>query len=136
LVTLLRSDPQAYGMVTALGGYITKHAIGIYSCRPPTGGPKIASVQDLLNRRAPTPFVGPVTGDADIEGYTVVHDREGHPQRAFVACRIASVRSVSHTSRPRCWATNDDLELMIDMMRSEYVGRHASLRDGRLVAVG
>src|SRR5207244_6219152 len=35
LVGRLRGDPQACGLATAVGWYLTKHALGIYSGRPP-----------------------------------------------------------------------------------------------------
>ena len=38
----LRADPGAYGMCTANGGFVTKHAIGIYSSEPPADGFKWA----------------------------------------------------------------------------------------------
>lgn len=35
LLPLLRADPEAYGLATAVGWYLTKHAVGVYSARPP-----------------------------------------------------------------------------------------------------
>ncbi len=35
LMPRLRADPEAYGLATAVGWYLTKHAVGIYSARPP-----------------------------------------------------------------------------------------------------
>src|SRR3546814_676544 len=32
---VLREDPETFGLVTANGGFITKHAFGVYSTRPP-----------------------------------------------------------------------------------------------------
>lgn len=34
MVRRLRRDPEAFGLVTANGGMLSKHAAGIYSCRP------------------------------------------------------------------------------------------------------
>ena len=34
MVERLRKEPGAYGLVTANGGYLTKHASGVYSCEP------------------------------------------------------------------------------------------------------
>ena len=36
LVGRLRADPDGYGLSTSLGWFVTKHALGIYSARPPT----------------------------------------------------------------------------------------------------
>ena len=35
MVQRLRAEPQARGLTTSLGWYLTKHAIGIYSATPP-----------------------------------------------------------------------------------------------------
>ena len=35
---VLRDDPGAIGLVTANGGFITKHAFGVYSTEPPADG--------------------------------------------------------------------------------------------------
>src|SRR5690606_11657297 len=43
---VLRDDPGALGLVTANGGYVTKHALGLYSTEPPAGGFRWADVQD------------------------------------------------------------------------------------------
>ena len=38
MVERLRADPGAYGLTTALGWYVTKHAAGVWSTRPPVAG--------------------------------------------------------------------------------------------------
>ena len=38
MVDVLRTDPGSKGLVTALGWYITKHSMGVYSTEPPPGG--------------------------------------------------------------------------------------------------
>jgi len=35
LVARLRDDPHAVGLATALGWYVTKHALGVFSAAPP-----------------------------------------------------------------------------------------------------
>ena len=35
MVKKLRSNPNEYGMVTANSWFLTKHAINIFSCKPP-----------------------------------------------------------------------------------------------------
>ena len=56
MVGLLRADPGALGLVTANGGYVTKHTLGLYSTEPPADGFRWADVQDevdtLPTRRA------------------------------------------------------------------------------------
>jgi acetyl-CoA C-acetyltransferase len=84
LVSNLRADPGAFGLATALGWYLTKHSIGVYSTEPPAAGFRWASPQaevDALPRRE----LGDWEGDVELEGYTVMHERDGSPSVAFLA---------------------------------------------------
>jgi acetyl-CoA C-acetyltransferase len=56
MVEVLRRDPQAYGLTTALGWYVTKHAVGVWSARPPEQSftPSTAQAEvDALPSRTP-----------------------------------------------------------------------------------
>ena len=83
LVQRLREDPAAFGLVTAVGWYLTKHAIGIYSARPPRAA--FTSLdprpQRPPARRARSDYAGP----AAIEAYTVVHQRDGTADAAIIS---------------------------------------------------
>ena len=83
LVGRLREDPDAYGLATALGWYLTKHAAGVYSTRPPSRpfaslDPEPARVQA---RRARADYVGP----ASIDACTVAYQRDGTPDAAILS---------------------------------------------------
>jgi acetyl-CoA C-acetyltransferase len=83
LVQRLRSDPDAYGLATALGWYLTKHAAGIYSARPPRR-PFVSlypQPQRPPARRARTDYTGPAT----IEAYTLAYQRDGSPDAAVIS---------------------------------------------------
>ena len=78
MAEVLRSDPGSLGLVTGLGWYATKHAVGLWSTDPPAA----ASARPApagggrAPRRDPAPgHVGPAT----VETYTVVYDRGGDP---------------------------------------------------------
>jgi acetyl-CoA C-acetyltransferase len=83
LIQRLREDPAAYGLVTALGWYLTKHAVGIYSARPPRAA--FTSLdprpQRPPARHARTDYTGPAT----IEAYTVVYERDGSAEAAVIS---------------------------------------------------
>jgi len=83
LVGLLREDSQAYGLATAVGWYLTKHAVGIYSARPPRGTFATLTPQPTLP--PPRTVVEGHTGPAAVEAYTVQYDREGAPEAAIVS---------------------------------------------------
>src|SRR5829696_8685966 len=49
MLPLLRDDPSAWGLCTANGGYLTKHALGVYAARPPARGFRWESVQEEVD---------------------------------------------------------------------------------------
>lgn len=83
LVPLLRAEPDAYGLSTSLGWYLTKHAIGIYSATPPVAPYRaLTPVVEATPTRRP---LGGYTGEAVVEAYTVQFDRSGEPEALIVA---------------------------------------------------
>lgn len=87
----LRATPGSIGLVTALGWYLTKHAVGVYATRPKDGPFERAdptALQQAIDAE-PSPGVAlEPSGDAVIETYTVVHGREGEPIRGIVIGRL------------------------------------------------
>lgn len=118
----LRAAPGALGLVTGLGWYSTKHAVGLWSTSPPATGFRHGSPQeavDAMARRAPAPGY---EGDATIETYTVVHDRDGAPELAILALLTADER--------RTWGTVSDRDDMVGLMEDEGCGRKVRLDAG------
>jgi acetyl-CoA C-acetyltransferase len=90
MVERLRSTPNMYGMVTANGGWLSKHAVGIYSTTPFNGtwcreNPTIGQ-QIISSMKSPELSEKP-EGNAVIETYTVYFDRNG-PKRGIVIGRL------------------------------------------------
>ena len=64
-------------------------------------------------------------GQATVEAYTVMHSRDGEPERALTACLLADGR--------RAWGTSEDADLTAAMCDGEWVGRAVTLdADGAL----
>jgi len=122
----LRADPGAHGLCSANGGYLSRHAIGVYSTAPPAAGFRLASVQEEVDRVARRPFAERAEGEAVVETYTVMHDRSGAPERAIAACLVEGGR--------RAWGTSTDAGLMAAMVTEDLCGRTVRLRGGELVA--
>ena len=123
----LRNGSGSTGLVWANGGYATKHSFGVYATTPPASGFRYAYPQheiDVLPRRelaVPDQVDGPVT----IEAYSVMHTRDGEPERALTSCLLADGR--------RAWGTSDDVALATAMCDGEWVGTPASIdADGTL----
>ncbi|NKY27463.1 acetyl-CoA acetyltransferase [Nocardia gamkensis] len=76
---MLRADPGAYGLATALGWYSTKHGVGVYSGRPPERLFRAIEAEVPAARREPAPGY---TGPASVEAYTVAYRKGPAPDRA------------------------------------------------------
>ncbi len=119
----LRERPTEKALVWANGGYATKHAFGVYSAEPSAHGFRHEYPQaqiDALPRRQPVP-IGESAGDATIEAYTVMHDRDGNPERAIAACRLPS--------GGRAWGDSENADVCAAMCDGEWVGRSVRLDD-------
>ena len=126
---VLRHDDGAYGLVSANGGLLTKHAVGVWSCRPPAEGTRWQSVQDDLDARVPRRGTAPHhDGPATLETYTVLHGRDGSPERAWAFALTDDGRRTLAVS-----ATGD---LLATLEAEEVLGRPVAVRDGTLVDVG
>ncbi|MEV4240285.1 acetyl-CoA acetyltransferase [Nocardia sp. NPDC049737] len=75
----LRDDPSAYGLASALGWYITKHAVGVYSARPPARLFRAVEPEVPVARRDTAPGY---TGPATVEAYTVAYRKGPAPEHA------------------------------------------------------
>ncbi len=120
----LRAEPEAKGLVTALGWYATKHAIGVYAGTPSGrewSRDDPASYQRALDEADhPELALGP-QGNATVETYTVIYDRDGQPERGIVIGRLDDGR--------RFIARNDaDADILETMVREEAVGRRGRVR--------
>jgi acetyl-CoA C-acetyltransferase len=84
-VTMLREEPEAFAMTTALGWYATKHACGIYAGRPGERAFREIDAHSLVRRPAPRTALATYTGPATIEAYTVPYNRDGAPEAGIVS---------------------------------------------------
>jgi acetyl-CoA C-acetyltransferase len=82
---VLRQDPDAYALTTALGWYVTKHAVGIYSGRPPERPFAEIDADQLIDRPPPRRATATYEGEATVEAFTVPYNRDGEPEAAVIA---------------------------------------------------
>ena len=126
MVDRLRDRPGT-GLVYGNGGYLGKHAFGLYGTEPPaqgyrTGQPRV-DVAASPSRNPDPDFAGRAT----IDGYSVSHDREGVPTRALVALLTAA--------GSRVWGGSTERATLDAMVDEEFVGRTAELDPDGLIAI-
>lgn len=121
----VRAQRGSFGLVTASGWYITKHAMGIYSTNAVKGDwqredPK--SYQSELDTMA-RPAVNPKPeGDGVVETYTVMHDRTGPKMGIIIGRQPNGSRFVA--------LTPNDPATLNDLMEREALGRRGRVTPG------
>ncbi|MFV0495816.1 acetyl-CoA acetyltransferase [Mycobacterium sp.] len=85
---LLAANPGRRGLITANGGYLTKHSFGVYGTEPPAEF-RCEDVQPAVDRESRTRALVAWEGVGTVEAWTTPFDRDGRPQRAFLAVRTA-----------------------------------------------
>ncbi|HME49462.1 acetyl-CoA acetyltransferase [Mycobacterium sp.] len=84
---LLVRNPGSRGLITANGGYLTKHSIGIYGTEPPSTEFRWQDVQSEVDREPTRRAAREWEGVGTVEAWTVPFDRDAKPEKAFVAVR-------------------------------------------------
>jgi acetyl-CoA C-acetyltransferase len=125
MVDRLREAPSDAGLVTGLGWFSTKHAWGTYSATPPTTPFQSRSVQSEVDA-LPVTSIRQEDGTATVETFTVIHGRDGSPDRVVVAARWAD--------GARVWAKSTAPDLMESFLGAERAGTACTIADGILVA--
>ena len=115
----LRDKSGDYGIVTANGGFLSKHAIGIYSTNQPSNVWRRPDHTIIENLMAALP-VEPVATNPDnvagqIETYTVVHNSASSgPSRGIIIGKLVGTNE-------RYVAVTNDKEVMNVMMNNDVL---------------
>ena len=121
------SDAGAVGLVTANGGFITKHAFGVYGTEPPTTPFRHADHQAEVDALPKRVLEEAPDGAIDIEAWTVLHGRGGPESGLVVGLR---------PDGQRAWGTTSDADQVQALLTEELAGRKAELRpDGAFTLV-
>ena len=130
MVERLRVARDELGLVSALGWYMTKHAVGVYGASTPSRAwerPQREAQQARIDRLDHPTCVAATEGRARIETYTVLHDRDGVAHEAIIVARLESGARVFANVDP-------DPALFAALEREEMVGAPGYVRgylDGR-----
>lgn len=118
MVELLREQREARGVITANGGYLTKHAFGVYSAMPPDRDFQHQDCQPEVDATPSRTSVVDHEGEVVIESYTVMYGAEA-PAVAHAACLLPD--------GTRTWANTDDPHVMQAMTQEEFCGRRGHI---------
>jgi acetyl-CoA C-acetyltransferase len=118
MAEVVRDDRGSTGLVSANGGWLAKHAFGVYSSELPKDGFRYENLQEQVDalplRESLVDWEGPVA----VEAYTVAY-KAGEPRMGFAACLTDDGR--------RTWGTVEDLAVLDAMTREEFCGRRGRL---------
>lgn len=126
MVHVLRGGSGELGLVTANGGHVDKHAFGVLGSDPPPNGfrydrPQAEISASAQRRDVLTEFEGP----AEVESWTVMHDRDNQPEKYLGSCLTSNGE--------RVWATSTEPDVISAATSSDLGGAQVRLdRDGTL----
>ncbi len=113
----LRHDPGSYGMVSGVGMHMQKHAYGVWSTSPGSAAALDASAAPVGE---PVGIVASPEGPATVATYSVLHGRDGGPERALLICDLPA--------GGRCYALLDGgPDVLASVEVDELVGRSVTL---------
>ena len=120
----LRERPGSLGLATGNGWYLTKHSAVVLGSAPPDRPPGAAPDAPALP--PPVELVDEARGEAAVESYTVLYERDGAPARGIVIGRTADGRRFLAN-------TPEDRAVLEDLVAREGVGRRGRVEplDGR-----
>ncbi len=123
LLPKLREQPAHFGLITANGGYLSKHATGIYSATPITGRwqrETSGDCQAQIDSMESPLFTENPDGAATVETYTVCFEK-GQPGRGIVIGRLLA-------NEQRFIANTGTEEATLErMLREEFLGRKGNV---------
>ncbi|MGV0793709.1 acetyl-CoA acetyltransferase [Mycolicibacterium sp. XJ1819] len=87
MAELLVASPGTRGLISANGGYLTKHSFGVYGTAPPTHEFRWQELQSEVDREPVRSAAVEWAGVGTVETWTTPFSREGTPEKAFLAVR-------------------------------------------------
>lgn len=88
MAELLAANPGRRGLISANGGYLTKHSFGVYGTEPPSEF-RWENVQSTIDREPTRQALVEWEGIGTVEAWTTPFNRDGQPEKVFVAVRIS-----------------------------------------------
>jgi len=86
MAELLVANPGRRGLITANGGYLTKHSFGVYGTEPAAEF-RWEDMQSEVDREPARDGLVEWEGIGTVEAWTTPFNRDGQPEQAFLAVR-------------------------------------------------
>jgi acetyl-CoA C-acetyltransferase len=83
----LLANPGGRGLITANGGFLTKHSFGVYGSEPPEHEFRWEDVQSAVDAEPTRTAEVEWSGVGTVEAWTTPFDRNGSPEKSFLAVR-------------------------------------------------
>lgn len=119
MVEILREHPGDRGLISGVGGWMGKHALGIYGTDIPVNGYNYKNCQELVKDQPTREYIDTYQGEATLETYALDFRRNGQPQSAILACLLDDGR--------RTWARMENLDDLEKMAAQEQCGNRLIL---------
>ena len=87
MAELLVANPGHRGLITANGGYLTKHSFGVYGTEPPSPEFRWEDMQPTVDREPTRTAAVEWEGVGTVEAWTTPFNRDGQPEKAFLSVR-------------------------------------------------
>ena len=126
VVTLLREDRNKKGLITANGGFLTKHSFGIYSATPPIRDFQYENLQAEVDKMPTREMAADYEGPATLESYTVMFKND-KPEIGHCACLTPEGK--------RTWANITDISVLNLMQVEEFCGRKVFIDGNGMVSL-
>ena len=121
MVELLRAQPGDKGLITANGGYLTKHAFGVYSTQAPDVVYRHEDLQHEVDKAPTREAVKEYSGPATVESYTVMYGGDGEPAKGHLSCLLEN--------GVRTWANCEEPDVLQAMITEEFCGKPTQVHD-------
>lgn len=108
----LAANPGQRGLITANGGYLTKHSFGVYGTEPPQHEFRWEDVQSEVDREPTRTLAVEWSGTGTVESWTTPFNRDGIPEKAFLAVRTpegARTLAVIHDAQDAAATVEGDI---------------------------
>jgi acetyl-CoA C-acetyltransferase len=90
MAELLVATPGKLGLITANGGYLTKHSFGLYGTEPPSGEFLWEDVQSAVDAEPIRVAEDEWQGVGTVESWTTPVSRDGAAEKVFLAVRTTA----------------------------------------------